>query len=168
MYEKLNMTHAHRLAALQAEAKQQSVTEAKKKPYHEVTLKEILTAAGGLEGVKKHAKTDDEAYDYLMSVADKLIDALVKEYDEVGEPNTTKVQDWVDNNKFVSVHSLIVKELEKDPEVKKLKKAYEDGGYKDDDSEKVSAYVKPLLKKKFPKFGGELWMIVNDLLGINY
>jgi len=145
-----------------------SLVEKPSKSYVEISVKDIVDAAGGLNALKSKFKTSDDAYAYLMGpVLKQLSLKLLQKYREIGEPDPTKLGDFLDG-KFQSLSSVIIADLKKDSGAQRIVKEYVAHGWKDEDQNRMTAYVRDYVKHHYPKFSGEIWPIVNILLGIKF
>lgn len=73
--------------------------EVKLKAYTEITLKDVVRAAGGEAQIKSDyaGKSAEHVYEKLIDVANKLTTEKLKLYREVGEIDPTSLMDWVDS-----------------------------------------------------------------------
>lgn len=70
---------------------------AKRKPYVEVNVDDIIERLGGEEALKKLDVED--IVDRMMEVADKMVDELFEEYKEVGEVFGSELWEYAEDIK---------------------------------------------------------------------
>jgi hypothetical protein len=64
--------------------------------YHEVTIDELLDAAGGRSYVGYF--DSNTAYELIFAAEKIHVNNLLKEYEMIGQIDPTEVIDWCDNN----------------------------------------------------------------------
>jgi len=69
----------------------------KRKGYYEITIQELVDAAGGRFTILAECGTADDVADRLFDAQENYIDGLLTLYEEVGEVDPTDVLDWADN-----------------------------------------------------------------------
>ena len=143
----------------------------KLKPSYTVKLKDLLKAAGGASKIVRKFEYAEDLYGYLMGdVLNSLTTKLLKQYQEVLEPNASNVSDWANGqlpSKSADVTKQIKKDLANSPEIKAAKKQK--------DATKAKEMARAALNKYLDKKGIDPWSlpsepyyIVLDLLGIMY